>query len=53
MALSYYFSEPFSPFKEFDRLFDDAFANRMGNNGTNSQVQPSSSTNTSRFLRPR
>ena len=25
MALSYYFSEPFFPFKEFDRLFDEAF----------------------------
>lgn len=51
MAFSYYSSEPLSPFTEFDRLFDDAFANRTGNHSTNSQVQPSS--NTSRLLSPR
>ena len=58
MALSYYFSEPFYPFKEFDRLFDEAFANRAGNGGANNanannQLQASNASSVPKLLRPR
>lgn len=51
MALSYYFNEPLFPFRDFDRLFDEAFASRTDNG----QVQPHSQANTgrTRLLRPR
>ena len=51
MALSYYFNEPFFPFRDFDRLFDEAFASRTDNG----QVQPHDQANTgrTRLLRPR
>lgn len=49
MALSYYFNEPFSPFKEFDRLFDEAFARRSDDN---TQVQRQGQPG-SKLLRPR
>ena len=58
MALSYYFSEPFFPFKEFDRLFDEAFANRAGNGAANNvnannQLQASNASSVPKLLRPR
>ena len=50
MALSYYIAEPFTAFKEFDRLFDEAFASRAANG----QVQSQDQSNTAkRPLRPR
>ena len=53
---SYFFYEPFYTLSEFDRLFDEAFNNRVGGQGqgNNQQVQRrNGSDNASRVLRPR
>ncbi|EKM55954.1 uncharacterized protein PHACADRAFT_256924 [Phanerochaete carnosa HHB-10118-sp] len=50
-----YFYEPFYTLSQFDRLFDEAFNNRIGGQGQgNNQVQRRDGTdNGSRVLRPR
>ena len=53
---SYWFTEPFFSLNEFDRLFDEAFANRTGgqNQGQNqNQVQRRQGQNGLGVLRPR
>ena len=52
---SYWFTEPFFSLNEFDRLFDEAFANRTGNgqNQPQNQVQRQGVENSARALRPR
>lgn len=60
---SYFFSEPFYSFNDFDRLFEEAFNNRTASGqGTNNQSQTqvqrrqgggSENGLQQRFLRPR
>ena len=57
---SYFFSEPFYSFNDFDRLFEEAFNNRTGSgqgntNQSQNQVQrrQGGETGLQRFLRPR
>ena len=49
MSLSSFFNDPF--FTEFDRLFDEAFDRRTGNNQL--QRQSDTANNAPRVLRPR
>ena len=53
--MSYWFSEPFYTLTDFDRLFDEAFANRTGNGQAQpqNQVQRQGGDNATRALRPR
>ena len=56
---SYFFSEPFYSFNDFDRLFEEAFNNRTGQgtitNQAQNQVQrrQGGETGLQRFLKPR
>ena len=53
MSLSRFFYEPFYTLSDFDRLFDEAFANRTGNNGQNNGQVQRQNGSTSRLLRPK
>jgi len=50
MSLTNYFYEPYFPFADFDRLFDEAFSART--NGNNGQ-RPNTNINEPRLIRPR
>ncbi|KZT18834.1 HSP20-like chaperone [Neolentinus lepideus HHB14362 ss-1] len=53
MSLTNYFYEPYFPFADFDRLFDEAFSARTnGNNGQQLQ-RHNTNTNEFRLIRPR
>ena len=52
MSLSRFFYEPFYTLSDFDRLFDEAFTARTGEN-TGNQVQRRDANPAERSLRPR
>ena len=57
MSLTF-FTEPFYSLADFDRLFDEAFANRAGNGAVNNanannQLQASNASSVPKLLRPR